>query len=65
MSKAKKHNEKHFPTCDKVECVGCENGHCMILTDNQFQRGCPFFKNREQANEERANRRAKNGKMGS
>jgi hypothetical protein len=65
MSKAKKHNEKHIPTCDKVECVGCENGYCTILTDNQFKKDCPFFKNRDLTNEETANRRAQDGEMGS
>lgn len=65
MTKVKKPKAETCPTCDKVECVGCDNGYCVILTNNQFNRGCPFFKTREQANEERADRRAHNGKMGS
>lgn len=65
MSKAKKPNEERCPTCDRAECDGCENGYCVILTDNHFKNGCPFFKTKEQAKEERDNRRAHNGKMGS
>lgn len=64
MSKAKKSKAETCPTCDKAECFACENGYCVILTNNQFNRGCPFFKTREQANE-RYDRRAHNGEMGS
>ena len=37
------------PTCGKVECFGNEDGHCLVLSDNNFvNKECPFFKTREQ-----------------
>ena len=42
------------PTCKVAECVGHDDGHCMMLTNNDFgQRKCPFFKTREQVAEEK------------
>ena len=41
------------PTCNKAECAGCEEGHCLILTKNDFNKECPFFKTKEQVAEER------------
>lgn len=40
------------PTCDRAECAGCERGHCVLLTDNDFGEDCPFFKTREQVAQE-------------
>ena len=42
------------PTCGVVECFGCEEGHCIILTKNNFNKACPFFKTREQVAKEKA-----------
>ena len=50
----KKPNIEKCPTCDRAECAGCEDGHCVILTENWFKRDCPFFKTREQVAEEKA-----------
>lgn len=50
----KKFDANQCPTCDKVECAGCENGRCAILSDNNFNKDCPFFKTEEQAKAERA-----------
>jgi hypothetical protein len=50
----KKPDIEKCPTCDRVECAGCEDGHCVILTGNWFTRDCPFFKTREQVAEEKA-----------
>lgn len=47
-------DKKNYLTCEKVECFGCEEGHCIVLTDNSFKKECPFFKTREQAAKERA-----------
>lgn len=42
------------PTCNVVECFACEDGYCLILTNNKFgERECPFFKTREQVEKER------------
>lgn len=54
MTKPKKENIEKCPTCDRAECAGCEDGHCVILTENWFTRDCPFFKTREQVAEEKA-----------
>lgn len=48
-------NNGKIPTCDKADCFACEDGHCMILTKNDFgARKCPFHKTNEQAAEEKA-----------
>ena len=48
---------KERPTCDKVDCAGCENGYCNVLVDNNFWDGkCVFFKTKEQAEEEKMRR---------
>jgi hypothetical protein len=47
-------NNKICPPCGAVECAGCENGKCIFLTDNNFgEKGCPFFKTKEQAQKEK------------
>lgn len=47
--------EKNLPNCVAEECAACEEGHCTILTSNDFgARKCPFFKTREQAAKEKA-----------
>lgn len=47
-----KYEKKECPTCGRSECFGCEDGHCLVLTDNEFNKDCPFFKTREQVAEE-------------
>ena len=43
------------PACNRAECFGCEEGHCVILIKNNFgKRGCPFFKTNEQVEKELA-----------
>ena len=42
------------PVCDNNDCFGCEDGHCIVLTSNNFNKHCPFYKTREQAAEEKA-----------
>ena len=46
-------NTKDFPPCDRTDCFACENGLCRVLTSNNFYRECPFYKTREQLEEER------------
>jgi hypothetical protein len=42
------------PVCNMPECFACEEKHCTILTKKNFgERKCPFFKTREQAEEEK------------
>lgn len=46
---------KDFPRCSSVECFACEEGHCLILTNNKFKgKPCPFFKTKEQVLNEQA-----------
>lgn len=45
-----------FPTCDKADCAGCQDGHCIVLTNNKFDKECPFYKTKEQAEKEQAYR---------
>ena len=48
---------KERPTCDKVDCAGCQEGRCISLTDNKFKnKECPFYKTKEQAEEDNAKR---------
>ena len=44
---------KNSPQCKKTECFGCEEGHCIILTEKKFKKECPFFKTREQVAQEK------------
>ena len=32
-----------FPECDS-DCFASKDGHCRILTDNEFGYSCPFYK---------------------
>ena len=41
-------NLNYCPTCEKEDCFGYEEGHCIALDDSRFKKGCPFFKTREQ-----------------
>lgn len=48
-------DSKKCPTCDVAKCFACDEGHCVILIDNNFgERKCPFFKTRKQVAEEEA-----------
>ena len=44
------------PTCDKVDCAGYEDGRCVVLKDKIKNKECPFYKTKEQAEEENAKR---------
>lgn len=45
---------RQFPACNMPECFASEEKHCTILTKKEFGgRRCPFFKTREQVEEER------------
>lgn len=45
------------PDCLNNKCFGCDNGKCLILTDNNFKgRSCPFFKTPEQLSREEKKR---------
>ena len=47
-------NYPMYPVCDKKECFACEEWNCLILTKNDFgNKECPFFKTKEQVEEER------------
>ena len=35
-------------SCANSSCFGYLNGRCAVLTDNRFERDCPFFKTSEQ-----------------
>ena len=40
---------KNEPTCNREDCLACENGKCLALSDNNFgNRECPFYKNKDQ-----------------
>ena len=42
------------PTCNRAECFGCQEGECLVLIENNFgQKGCPFFKTKEQVESEK------------
>lgn len=45
------HNK--FPACGKVECFAYQDGCCVLLTDNNFNKDCPFYKTREQVAKEK------------
>ncbi len=48
-------NIEEFPVCDRSDCFGCEEGHCIVLINNNFgERNCPFFKTNEQVEKELA-----------
>lgn len=34
--------------CDRTDCFGNNNAYCVILTDTELKRECPFFKTRLQ-----------------
>lgn len=44
---------KNSPECNRIECFGCEEGHCVILAKNIGKKECPFFKTREQVAQEK------------
>lgn len=47
-------NYQKCPSCNRKECFACEEGHCVVLIDNDFDyRECPFYKTKEQVAEER------------
>lgn len=46
-------NYQQCPACTVKECFACEEGHCLILTKNNFDKKCPFFKTREQVAKEK------------
>ena len=48
--------EKAAPICNEVECANCETGRCTLLSRNDFNKRCPFYKTKEQAQEENAKR---------
>ena len=37
------------PNCSqkKEDCTSYRNGKCVILTDTEFKRDCPFYKERK------------------
>lgn len=41
------------PVCNKTECFGCDDGHCIVLSKKITNKVCPFFKTREQVAEEK------------
>ena len=42
------------PICNRKDCFGCEDGKCVVLVKNNFgPNGCPFFKTKQQAEEEK------------
>lgn len=43
---------KNCPTCGKEDCFGCQDGHCVVLIDNTFDKERPFYKTKEQVKEE-------------
>jgi hypothetical protein len=43
---------KNCPICGKEDCFGYENGHCVVLVENNFTKDCPFFKTQEQVAQE-------------
>lgn len=45
---------KNSPECGRIECFANEDKLCMILSKNDFNKECPFFKTREQVEIEKA-----------
>lgn len=44
----------HAPVCDAVACFACNGTQCTILDRKKFKtERCPFFKTREQLEQER------------
>lgn len=45
------------PVCGKDDCFGCDEGHCIVLSKNDFKnKECPFYKTKEQAEKDTAKR---------
>jgi hypothetical protein len=44
---------KSSPECNRIECFGCEEGHCFVLAKKISKKECPFFKTREQVAQEK------------
>ena len=40
------------PKCERAECACCAGGYCVVLTNNDFNKDCPFFKTKEQVAKE-------------
>lgn len=41
---------KALLTVNREECADCfanKRGRCVVLTDNNFKGGCPFYKNKD------------------
>lgn len=50
------------PDCQNNKCFGCDNGKCLILSDNDFKgRSCPFFKTQKQLDDEEKKRKRRMG----
>lgn len=46
---------KYNPPCNRVDCFAHEDGHCVLLVNNNFgEKGCPFFKTTQPCEEEQA-----------
>ena len=62
---SKKADETAPPVCARVTCFGNMSGKCRVLVDNDFGgRDCPFYKARDQLDEERARCRERLRRLG-
>lgn len=45
------------PNCSqkREDCTSYRNGKCVILTDTEFKRDCPFYKERKRKDEDSTN----------
>lgn len=47
---------KNCPACNRTDCFANNEERCMILSKNDFNKPCPFFKTRGQVEKEKVER---------